>query len=225
MRADQRLSRERATRLLRWSLVRFADRYGYTVEVIKNITYILALLAAGVWAIYTFVIKDRPLQQAVFDGGSDLTWTAGATPATCMAEWSVTLNNVSTRTLHVRRVDLYIWELSVPSTAGRNPSYVDVASPRAKGRQRPLFYKRYAGPYEPLTGMYAPRDVAVRSFEWVFNKSESPTWVVFETEVYTNARTEQPMWRAFSWSQVCEGTAPAPGTSSTPAATETHVSE
>ena len=139
-----------------------------SAEIAKKIVEIVAICVAGIWAYYTFGVKDKPALEHRTKVESELFWTEAGT-GICEVDFRVSFENIGTTAFNIAKVPLRAWEFPpIKLKDGDIAKYIDV---------------------NPITNEFAP------FFEKTYDSSslsEYPTWVPFFGSLSTRS-----CWEAF----------------------------
>jgi len=181
------------------------ERLKNASDIIKNIFEIGALLAAGIWAFFTFFVKDRPALEAHADIRTQLVWhTRGKD---CIADWNVSVKNIGTSSFDVTGVDLKMWKVDPDQLP--DEQFVNVNVLQQAGPTNPNDLKLTKSG-SSLVGHYAPGLTDGQSFEWVFKKENPSKWIVFTVDVFRDERPfpwlrtrQASLTHAYEWDEMC----------------------
>lgn len=174
-------------------------------EVIKNAVEIVAVLAAGVWAFFTFVVKDRPTLESHVDVPTELVWRFRG--ADCIADWNVNIKNIGSGSFEVSRLDVEMWMVD-PQKLPRN-RFISVGTLRQAAIPG-VEHLTFREPLDPLIGTYRPTSTRGHSFEWVFTKPAAPRVLVVTASAFERdhflwfPRGEKLLQHFAEWSDMCQ---------------------
>lgn len=177
-------------------------------EFVKNWLEVVGLIIGGIWVAVVFGLRECPAREPNFEQSGSLEWFPGPTSDACVANWHLTLKNISTGTVDVKHVHLTIWKFDLPKS-GPKPSYVDIVQLRPRDSRALLFERWFADDGEPFVYNFPPNAASTQAFEFVCNRPTRTTWIAFELGLH-RSKTEPPLWHSYDWSPICgEGNVPS----------------
>jgi hypothetical protein len=178
------------------------------VEIAKNIVEIIAILSAGIWAYYTFVLKDAPGLEKRVKTESELIWNDVRGTETCEAENKVAFENIGSVAFDISKVRVRGWIFSTITLEDKEiAKYLDVNAILAK--ETPFFERTFENKegafpmgWAPFLGHYPPGATWKHSFQFVM-KPVLNNWVLFLVEIYEKGNDEEPLDATYQWELIC----------------------
>jgi hypothetical protein len=180
------------------------ERLKTTTDIAQAGCQMVAIAAAGLWAIVTFNLTECPNRKPTLAVETELLWQAVPQSETCFADWNIVVTNQSTRSVAVKRVDVRVWSFATPAPPGDKPTFVELEALRPAATGKYLFQKTLILPTDPLIKNYPPKANAEHTFEWLFNQGKSPDWLVFEVVLFEDVTDDSRIRSALQWSAPCE---------------------
>jgi len=176
-------------------------------EAAKDVVQLVAIVVGGIWVLLTFGLKECPTREPHFEVNSNVIWYESPMPQTCYAGWQVSVKNLSSRAVEIGHVKVAAWPFE-PPMPGEKPTFVEFSKFRPTDPDKFFFNREFdrGDPPEaekPLIGHYAPDVTASHSFEWIFKKGDSKTWVGFELAFYSDKKDKNALWYAYEWWPMC----------------------
>jgi hypothetical protein len=176
-------------------------------EIVKNIVETIAFVLAGGWALYTFVLKDRPILEHRTKVESDIVWNGAVNPDTCEGEFKVNFENMGTTAFDISRVRVRGWEFAaVPLDDIELAKYMDV---NTIARETPFFERTYevkegddSTNWTPFLGHYPPGTVWKQSFQFAMKRIPNK-WALFMVEFYEKGKEDKAIDATYSWDALC----------------------
>lgn len=183
------------------------DKIKDWVEVVKNIAEILAICAAGLWAYYTFVVRDKPGLEHRIKIASEVNWDEVGGKDICGASYKVSLENIGTTAFNISKARLRAWQFpAIVLGEQESTKYVDVNDIQ---KRSPFLESIYNSPSnnvieKPFLGHYPPGAVWTNSFDFII-KRDPNTWVLFMLEVYEKGddNADALADATYSWDVIC----------------------
>jgi hypothetical protein len=100
------------------------DRLLRTSEILKNFGTLVAALAAAIWALFLYNIKDAPQYSPQLSLSSDIEFNE-ITEEHCRLTLSVDISNETNSTVTVRNVSASLWYFNFPSQADGDMQLID----------------------------------------------------------------------------------------------------
>lgn len=170
-------------------------------EIIKNWSTIIAIIAAALWAIYLFEVKERPGLEIRGSVTSESLLRTTYDPDTVEIAYVVTVENKGATAFDINKIHLQAWEFDAPQLTKRF-NFLDVDG--AKGTT-PFHDKIYdlSSPPRVFPSHYAPGQIFSSTFNFFLVKPDCAKWVLLAVEFYENGHSE-PTWSSTSWRPECE---------------------
>ena len=180
-------------------------------EIIKNAFEVIGGSIAGIWVLVAFGLKDCPNRETHFEETKgEFTWSPGPTAETCIADWTISIKNISSKSTDINHVEVIVWPLELPVPQGGKPGYLDFQRLRPTDSKQYLFSAEFDKGSEPSTDPfidhYSPNSADTHNFEWIFNRSKDtarPAWIGLELALYENKGDKVAAWYSYHWSQLC----------------------
>jgi hypothetical protein len=180
------------------------------VEIVKAIVEIVAIVLAGMWAYYTFGLKDAPALEKRIKLESELAWNGAKGTETCEAEHKVNFENIGSVPIDIAKIRIRAWLFpSIALKRNEQARYLDVNSVLA--HTFPFFSKEYDGSnktasvlWAPLLDHYPPGTAWKQSFQFVM-KRVPDTWALYLVDIYEKGHEDKPFDSTYQWGPVCGG--------------------
>ena len=163
----------------------------------STMVQILAILAAGLFAITKFGIFDRPTLENNLRVSGSLDWTARGQNY-CLADLGTEVTNMSKSDIAIGQVRAQAWLMNEPATHQGSIEYFDLF--RIAETQTPIRTVEYV--QGPLLQLYVPGQSSHHTFEW-FIERKKDTYVFFKVAVFKNQGDKEPVDFQYQWDLVC----------------------
>jgi hypothetical protein len=176
---------------------------GEVVDIIKNVAEIVAIVVAGTWAFWMYVLKDRPALQPKANADVDIKWASLS--SRCIASATLSLENTGNSAIVIRppTAKAFIVSSSAFPDADAAPLDWPAMLRSTKGVVplpgiAPAAMNAFARRYEPGQSHWD-------TFEWVLHRPKNAT---DEAWLYVSLVATDKSGKEFSyskWTQVCGG--------------------
>ena len=177
-------------------------------ERIKNYVEIAAIVIGGIWALYTFVLKDKPSLALRRKATSSLEWKMTRDKNICDAAFNITLENTGSSTFRIKKAHLKAWICDELTLApGQTAKYVDADNLKRSGI---VFFEKtylYTGNDDienlgkPFIGRYNEGAIWNESFEFLM-KPDPKKIALFYITFYEADHEEEPFEWTYQWDYI-----------------------
>jgi hypothetical protein len=169
------------------------------LDVLKNVVEILAILVAGIWGVYVYMVRDRPSLQprALLD--TSLTWEQEDTR--CLATAAITFDNASAASLDVVRESVVAKIIPFEALPKAPVAVIDfnalLKQPGVWTLPSPP-----GGETTKLKGHYAPGTKAGDAVQWLIRRPppNREEWMFVETSLEDH---RGHVWTSRRWDYLC----------------------
>ena len=168
------------------------------LEIAKDVTQIVAIIAAGLWGYARFSVAEAPSLEPRVAAGGELSWLAVGENE-CLAAFPITFENTGVTSVDVTEVHLRGWHIPTPPLNGMDQFFDTEA---AAASNTPFFETRSTT--GPFIQRYAPGTLFTHTYQW--RMSRRPGIALFRAEFHASNAQDSVVWPAYSWSYVCGGT-------------------
>ena len=170
------------------------------IEVAKNIVEILAILIAGIWAVYVFIVKDRPSLQprALLD--TTLAWEDEG--PRCIATAMITFDNASPAEIDIVRSTVTGRIIPFEALPSAPAALIDFKSLLQSKGVWTLPALPGGGEMDNLVGHFSPGAKAGHSIQWLIRRPAPNR----EEWLYVEAKMEDRrghVWTSGRWDYLC----------------------
>ncbi len=165
------------------------------LAIAKDIVQILAIVAAGIFAFFKFVVFDEPSLKKNISVSGDLGWLKR--PDYCVAALNIEVKNISRSNVEVQEIRGRAWLVDEPSADQKGIGYYDIRSVvNGKDPEATITYDD-----GPLVQPYSPSQSSHHTFEWIV-KPQAKKNVLFLIEAFGSDKTSS-LDHQYQWDLVC----------------------
>jgi hypothetical protein len=165
------------------------------LAITKDVVQILAIVAAGTFAFFKFVIFDEPSLKKNISVSGELGWLKR--PGYCLGELNIEVKNISKSNVEVQEVRGRAWLIDEPSVDQKVISYYDI---RSKADEKNAI-EPFTIDDGPLVQSYAPGQSSRHTFEWIVKRQANKN-VLFLIEAFGPDKTRL-LDHQYQWDLVC----------------------
>jgi hypothetical protein len=166
-----------------------------TLAVTKDIVQILAILAAGIFAFFKFVVFDEPSLKKNINVSGELGWLKR--PEYCVAVLNIEVKNISKSNVEVKEVRGRAWLVDEPSPGQKDLSHYDIRSMTNDNNALDPFTDTDG----PLVQVYSPGQAFHHTFEWVVKRQANKN-VLFAIKAF-GPDEEKLLDQQYQWDVIC----------------------
>lgn len=140
-------------------------------EIIKNITQMIALIVAGLWAFSNFQDTEKPSLESRAHSDSVLEWYQSPESNRCLVSFGITVKNIGKKAIDFNNVSLRIWVVEQPPL----DKAITYLEPEEFQSGKPNYEKSFRIETDNLAflGHFAPDIEAKTDFTFSFEKQTS----------------------------------------------------
>jgi hypothetical protein len=167
-------------------------------EILRNLTEVMALVAAGTWAIWHFWLVEKPTLEPRLQVDSNLQWLTRPLPdqtGFCLAQFGVDVKNIGKVAVDIKTAHIQGWIIKSKPAEG----YVDLTE-LVNGAQTFVDKSFTEEAINNQVGHYPIDSSMHNDYEFVMKKAAGVMEAVFSFEATT---ADGKQFQTYAWDDLC----------------------